>query len=346
MRNHHNKENVIKTLLVDGNNLLKIGFHGVKDYYHKGKHIGGIWHFLNTTRRFIENHNYDKVVVFWDGEGSSNARKLIYPQYKENRKKHSDSNEYKEQSFFEQKERVKLYLEEMFIRQIDVDNNEADDLISYYCQISENENKTIFSGDKDLTQLIGETVSLYSPNTKQFYHNGDKVKGKDFEFPHSNIKTLKILSGDKSDNIDGIYYFGEKTLVKFFPEILDNTVSVSDILTKAEKLFENNEGGAAIKNLLTGKTKSGIYGDEFFVINEKIVDLSEPLITDEGKELVELYYSETLDPEGRGHRNLIKMMMDDGIFKYLPKGDDKWVYFLTPFLKLTRKEKRNYKKNK
>ena len=43
-----------KTLLVDGNNLMKIGFHGVKDYYHNGNHIGGIWHFLNTTRRFIE----------------------------------------------------------------------------------------------------------------------------------------------------------------------------------------------------------------------------------------------------------------------------------------------------
>ena len=40
------------------------------------------------------------------------------------------------------------------------------------------------------------------------------------------------------------------------------------------------------------------------------------------------------------------MMMDDGIFKYLPKGDDNWVYFLTPFLKLTRKEKRNFKQNK
>ena len=29
-----------KTLLVDANNLLKIGFHGVKDYYHNGNHIG------------------------------------------------------------------------------------------------------------------------------------------------------------------------------------------------------------------------------------------------------------------------------------------------------------------
>ena len=43
-------------------------------------------------------------------------------------------------------------------------------------------------------------------------------------------------------------------------------------------------------------------------MNEKIINLSNPLITEEGKELVELYYKETLDPEGRGYKNLIKMM--------------------------------------
>jgi hypothetical protein len=32
-------------------------------------------------------------------------------------------------------------------------------------------------------------------------------------------------------------------------------------------------------------------------------------------------------------------MVDDGLFKYLPKGDDSWTYFLKPFMKLTRKEK-------
>jgi len=77
-----------------------------------------------------------------------------------------------------------------------------------------------------------------------------------------------------------------------------------------------------------------------------LVDLSNPLINDEGKELVELYYSESLDPDGRGYRNLIKMMMEDGFFKYLPKGDDAWVNFLKPFLKLTRKEKTNYRNKK
>ena len=52
-----------KTLLVDGNNLLKIGFHGVKDFYNNGEHIGGTWYFLNTIRKFLEETNFNKEVI-------------------------------------------------------------------------------------------------------------------------------------------------------------------------------------------------------------------------------------------------------------------------------------------
>jgi DNA polymerase-1 len=333
-----------KTLLVDGNNLLKIGFHGVKDYFNGTEHVGGIWHFLNTLRRFIDEENFNKVVVFWDGEMSTSQRRLIYPKYKLNRK--GTVEDFKEESFGKQKQRVKQYLEEMFVRQVEFENSEADDLIAYYCKISKDESKTIFSGDRDLTQLISEDVTLYSPNTKKYYKNGDKIKLHEIEIPHYNVKTFKIISGDKSDNIDGIYYLGEKTLIKLFPEILDKEVSFSDILQKGEELLKEQKDNTVLKNLLTGKTKEGIFGDEFFEINKKIVDLSEPLISEEGKELVQAYYSESLDPDGRGYKNLIRMMMDDGLFKYLPKGDDQWVYFLKPFLKLTRKEKTKFKTKK
>ncbi len=334
---------MVKTLLVDGNNLVKIGFHGVKDYYHNGKHIGALWHFINTIRRFIDEQDFDKVVVMWDGDDNSSTRKLIYPQYKENRR--DRDNEYKLDSFTEQKERIKQYLEDCYIRQINVDNNEADDLIAYYCQISENEQKTIYSGDKDLTQLISDKVSVYYPRTKETYHLGSKIKCDIYEFPHQNIRTYKILSGDKSDNIEGISGLGEKTLIKFFPELLEKPVSITDILERTENLLKENKNNKTLQNLLSGKTKSGVYGDEYFVINEKIINLSNPLITDDAKELVELYYKESLDPDGRGHRGLIKMMMEDGFFKYLPKGDDAWVNFVRPFMKLTRKEKRNYNNN-
>ena len=330
-----------KTLLVDGNNLMKIGFHGVKDYFHKGKHIGAIWHFLNTLRKFLEENNYNKVVVFWDSDTNSSQRRLIYPKYKLNRR--NDSNEIKQDSYDEQKQRVKQYLEEMFVRQLEVENSEADDLIAYYCQISEDENKTIFSSDRDLTQLISEKVTIYSPSTKRYYKMGDTIKMSDFEVPHYNVKIIKILTGDSSDNIDGIFYLGEKTLIKFFPELLEKEVELSDILSKGEELLKENKDNKSLQNLLSGKTKEGIFGDEYYTINKKLIDLDEPLINQEGKELVSSYYSESLDPDGRGYKNLIRMMMEDGIFKYLPKTDDNWIYFLKPFLKLTRKEKTKFK---
>ena len=336
---------MVKTLIVDGNNLLKIGFHGVKDFYNNGEHIGGTWHFLNTIRKFLEETNFNKVMVFWDSDTNLSQRKLIYPKYKMNRKS-SPNDEEKTDSFNKQKTRVKQYLEEMFIRQLEVENSEADDLIAYYCQISLDEEKTIFSSDKDLTQLISEKVLIYSPNLKSYYRFGDNIKFKDCSIPHYNVMTFKILAGDTSDNIDGISLMGEKTLIKFFPEILDSEISLTDILTKGELLLKEQQKNVVLGNLLSGKTKEGIMGDDFFKINKKLVDLSEPLIDEEGKEMVREYYSESMDPDGRGHRNLIRMMMDDGFFKYLPKGDDSWVNFLKPFLKLSRKEKTKFRNKK
>ena len=157
----------------------------------------------------------------------------------------------------------------MFIRQLEVENSEADDLIAYYCQISLDEEKTIFSSDKDLTQLISEKVLIYSPNLKSYYRFGDNIKFKDCSIPHYNVMTFKILAGDTSDNIDGISLMGEKTLIKFFPEILDLKTSLTDILTKGELLLKEQKTNVVLGNLLSGKTKEGIMGDDFFKINKK-----------------------------------------------------------------------------
>jgi hypothetical protein len=115
-------------------------------------------------------------------------------------------------------------------------------------------------------------------------------------------------------------------------------------LDKARNI-EQKKKPKALENILIGKTKSGIFGQDFFEINKKIVDLHNPLITEEGKELVEQIHTDTIDPTDRGYKNLMRMMMEDGLFKYLPKNDEAWVNFLRPFMKLTRKEKRNTNKN-
>ena len=333
---------MIKTLLVDGDNLFKIGFHGVKELYNNGDHLGGLYHFINILRRFLEEHNLDKVVVFWDGDSNSSIRKSIYPQYKANRRQ--DMNEYKYESYLQQKSRVKQYLEEIFVRQVEMINNEADDLIAHYCKVATDEDVIIFSADKDLTQLISERVTIYSPITKQYFKNGDMITINKVEIPHYNVLITKVFTGDKSDNIDGIEGLGEKTLLKFFPVLQEMPCTMDELLDIARN-NEQKKKPKALENILTGKTKNGILGEEFYNTNMKIVDLGNPLITDEGKELVEQIYTDTIDPTDRGYKNLMRLMMEDGLFKYLPKNDEAWVNFLRPFMKLTRKEKRNTNKN-
>lgn len=324
--------------MIDGDNLFKIGFHGVKDLYSDGSHVGGIYHFINTIRKFLEEHNHDKVITFWDGDRNSSVRKSLYPDYKENRR--TLMNEHKYDSYLTQKNRVKMYLEEVFVRQVEVDDNEADDLIAYYSQIATDEDIIIFSGDKDFTQLISNNLTVYYPLTKTYYKNGSNIEINKVEIPHYNVLLCKIFVGDTSDNIFGVENLGEKTLVKLFPQIQQKPCTVDEILDFAKNLPQKKPSKTLL-NILTGKTKNGILGEDIYKLNEKIINLKKPLITEEGKKTVEEIYRDRLDPTNRGYKNLMKLMMEDGLFKYLPKNDEAWVYFLKPFMKLTRKEKRN-----
>lgn len=329
---------MVKSLLVDGDNLFKISFHGVKDLYHNGEHIGGIFHFINIIRKFLYEHNFDKVIVCWDSNNSSYLRKEIYPEYKNHRKQ--DMNEFKLESYYKQKDRVKQYLEEVFVRQMECENNEADDLIAYYCSISTNEEIVIFSGDKDLTQLISKNVCVYSPISKSYYRYGDKILLNKIGIHHDSVLTCKIFTGDKSDNIQGIEGLGEKTLLKLFPEIGERYYSIDEVLDKT-KVLKAKKKLKVIENILIGKTKYGIFGNEIYLLNKKIVDLRNPIISEDGKKIVNQIYSDTIDPTDRGYRNLMRFMIEDGLFNFLPKNDDAWVEFFQPFTKLIRKEKRN-----
>jgi len=335
----------VKSLLIDGNNLFKIGFHGVRDFYFKGNHIGGIFHFLNTLKKFLEEYHYDKVIVFWDGENNSSRRRVVSSHYKDNKRYDNRFNDPKKDSYEYQINRVKEYLEEVFVRQVQVDELEADDMISYYCKISNDEEKTIFSSDKDLTQLINDDVKIYSPLDKIFITKNEKVKIDKIEIPHYNVVTYKIIRGDRSDNVFGIYNLGEKKISNFFPEILDTEISIEEIIEKTKKLYKENPKNKTLENILSGKTKTGVYGLSFFETNKKLVDLNTDYLKLEEKEILNEIHSDVIDPEDRGYKNLIRMMKEDGLFKYLPK-DDSWTSFITPFLKLTRKEKKKFNQNK
>lgn len=328
----------MSTLLVDGDNLLTIGFYGVKNYFYKGEHIGGIYHFLNTLRRFIELHRLDKIVVFWDGNESSIQRKKVYPNYKINRKQRVKS-ENEINSYNYQRYRVKLYLEEIYVRQGEYEFCETDDCIAFYVQNSPNEKKIIFSSDGDLTQLVSENTSLYNPSHSKLYNPKDIFIYRHEEVLIENVKIIKMMCGDPSDDISGIRNLGIKRFLSIFPEVKTEVMTIEDIRNKSNLLFEQDKNNKLITNLLTGVTKEGVFGDEFYEINQKIVGLDQQFLTDDAREDILSLINDTIDPEGRSYKNSIKMMIEDGLFQVLPKRDDAWVNFLNPFLRLTRKEK-------
>ena len=53
MKIPNNKKTYTHTLVVDGDSLLKTAYHGAKDLYYKGNHIGGIFQFLTMLRKVI-----------------------------------------------------------------------------------------------------------------------------------------------------------------------------------------------------------------------------------------------------------------------------------------------------
>ena len=114
---------------------------------------------------------------------------------------------------------------------------------------------------------------------------------------------------------------------------------LQQIRDKSNLLFEQDKNNKLVTKLITGVTKHGVLGEEFFEINNSIVSLDVPFLTDEAKDNIKLLMNENLDPEGTSYKNTMKMMMEDGLFNVLPKSDDAWIKFLNPFLRLTRKEK-------
>lgn len=326
------------TLIVDGDNLLTIGFYGVKNYFYKGSHIGGIFHFLNTLRLSFENYHLDKIVVFWDGEDASLSRKRIYHHYKENRPNRFKTEE-ENNSYDYQRSRIKQYLEEVYVRQAEFPNCETDDCVAYYVQNSPEEKKIIFSSDGDLTQLVSKDTQLYNPSHRKLYKPKDTFVYDHEELLVENIKIAKMLCGDPSDNIAGIKSLGVKRLLTLFPEIVTQPLTLDYIKNKANYLFEQDKEDKLIQNLLTGVTKFGVFGEEFFEINNSIVNLDQPILTEEAKNGIRALINESLDTEGRSYKNTMRMMMEDGLFQVLPKSDDAWIKFLNPFLRLTRKEK-------
>jgi len=338
------RKKITTTLLVDGDSLLKTAYHGAKTLYYKDTHIGGIFQFFTMLRKCLNEHRYDRVLVFWDGRFSGRLRYDIYKDYKSNRDKDFyNETPPSEPELFIQKERVIQYCEELFIRQYQDKIIEADDGIGYYCsQVKDNEKIVIVTNDRDMLQLLDERVGVYVINLRKIITINNYCEN--FKHHYSNVKLLKIISGDNSDNIKGIKGVSEKTLLKYFPEISTRSLTLEYIMSKIEDIQNKRKNRLKTLDNIINKVTIGSQGKDIFEVNEKIINLRKPLLTETSQEELDILFTTPIDPEGRTTKNVIKMMVEDGLTMAIPGGRDGYINFLQPFLRIIKKEKNYFTK--
>ena len=367
--------NTFNTLLIDGSNLLEVSSRGDDRLSGTGKPTGGIFQFFLQLKMLLRKGNFRYVYVFWDGNQSGLLRYKLNSDYKANRDKEFEDEEElsdymkavnakingmkqyfskKEDSaklaqrkkqkeiFHWQREVIIDCLEELFVRQCMCDKTEADDFIGYYVTHKKsNERIVICSNDRDLTQLIAEDVIVYVQSLKDFLtvKNYTKIEGINYQ----NVVLKKVLCGDTSDNIKGIKGFGEKTLLNNFSEITKRKVTLNEVIEKAKNI---NEERAKLKKKplkwaenIVNRVTDGVQGSEIYEINEKIVDLKKPLMTDEAVEMIENIMYTPIDPEDRTLENLYRILLENDVEDL--RDETKFSNFFNEFLYLIDKEKRN-----
>jgi DNA polymerase-1 len=264
-----------RILLIDGLNTFLRAFTAIGWVNKELLHIGGLTGFLRSLGYIIKLVRPTRVIVVFDGQGSSTNKRYIYPEYKANRGINRvtnwdsfESQQEESEAITSQLVRLIFYLKSLPVDLISVDKIEADDVIGYITGQLDGE-MTIMSSDRDYLQLVSDKITVYSPTKKKFYDR--ELVLKEYNVTPKNFLTQKILLGDSGDNVPGVKGLGAKTMIKLFPELGTETeVTLDDVLEKCEgkkKILES------IKNY------------EFQLrINKRLMDLKEPNIPEEAKE--------------------------------------------------------------
>jgi 5'-3' exonuclease len=192
---------------------------------------------------------------------------------------------------------------------------EADDFIAYYCLTkADNEDITICTSDRDLCQLISKDVSLYLCD-KKIYINPDNYNTV-FSHHYTNVALLKTIIGDNSDDIKGVKGVKEKTLLKFFPSLTEKSVSLHEIILEAQKLSDTRivEGKKPLKGLtnILNSVTDGLQGKKLYEINDELVNLRKPKITEDAKERFLTMKTEPI-PQDSDFREVYQMVKRDGL---------------------------------
>ncbi len=272
-----------RVLIIDGLNTFIRCWTSIPTMNDNGDHVGGVVGVLKSIGYAIRQVQPTRCIVVFDGKGGSQTRKKQFDGYKAQREENRFrvNRQYTDLMTVEdEKESMKrqfVWLHELLhylpVTSMIYDGVEADDVMAYITTqlLKEDEQAVVMSTDKDFLQLVDDKTIVWSPTKKKIYNK--KVIREEFGIESKNLLLYRILDGDVSDNIPGVYGCGIKTVIKRFPEITeDKQLTVDDLFQLCETKKVETKGKVKLYNdILESK--------EQILMNEKLMQLKDPDIS-------------------------------------------------------------------
>lgn len=239
-------------LLIDGNSLINRAYYAIPPLTTAGgEPTNGVYGFLLMLFRMLDDYSPDDVYVAFDVSAPTFRHKQ-YDQYKATRTGMPED-------LRPQLGTLKEVLDALGIARLELEGYEADDVLGTTARKAEEAGHRVFivTGDRDALQLISEQtkVVLTKRGIRETLVVDEEVLKEEFSVTPSQVRDLKGLMGDSSDNIPGVPGVGEKTALKLlqqFPTIEEIYANLDQIKGKLkERLADNRDQAFLSKDLAT-----------------------------------------------------------------------------------------------
>ncbi len=241
-----------RLLVVDGNSIINRAFYGIRALTTRdGQPTNAIYGAVHMIWRQLAALSPDYAAVAFDLHHPT-FRHELYSDYKAGRRPTPPE-------LLAQFDGCKECLAAMGLAVLELPGYEADDIQGTLAEMAASAEDTeafVFSGDRDLLQLIGEkTTVLLAGNSETVPYRADSFAEK-YGIAVGQYLDLKALMGDSSDNIPGVPGIGEKTAVKLLTDYgdLDGIFAHKDAPELSpgirKKLSEGEESGRLSRKLV------------------------------------------------------------------------------------------------
>jgi DNA polymerase-1 len=214
-------------LIIDSHALIHRAYHAIPPLTTKsGIPTNALYGYFNLIQKAITDIKPTHLVACFDTPTES-FRKKIVEHYQATRKPTEDNLKV-------QFNLVKEIVDAAHIKRYEADGYEADDVMGTIVeriqstvdsrQIGKEQKDylriIILTGDKDMFQLVNDRVYVLTPQigfSKSLLYGAKEVQEK-LGIPPDKVADFKALSGDASDNYEGIRKIGPKTAVKLIEQ--------------------------------------------------------------------------------------------------------------------------------